>query len=66
MHAFPSNDDMENLVNAVRIANRSALLPVAVFFAGFFRLANALRFFWFDAFYAFGITMLLPWLLKFV
>lgn len=66
MHAFPSNDDMENLVNEVKNAKQSgSLLMAAKFFAGLLRLANALRVIWFDAIYAFGVTMLLPWLFSF-
>lgn len=34
----------------------------AKLFAGLLKIANALRVIWFDAIYAFGISMLLPWL----
>jgi hypothetical protein len=67
MHSFPSNEDMENLVNNVKNAKQGGpLLLTAKFFAGLLRLANALRVIWFDAIYAFGITMLLPWLFGFI
>ena len=67
MHAFPSNEDMENLVNNVKSAKQGgALLLAAKFFAGLLRLANALRVIWFDAIYAFTVTMLLPWLFGFL
>ncbi|MBI3290805.1 DUF3267 domain-containing protein [Candidatus Falkowbacteria bacterium] len=66
MHAFPSNEDMGNLVNNVKGAKQGGpLLLAAKFFAGLLRLANALRVIWFDAIYAFGVTMLLPWLFGF-
>lgn len=61
MHAFPSNDDMENFVHEVKESKHGGLLLVfAKLFAGFFWLANKLRFFWFDFFYAVGISMILP------
>ena len=63
MHAFPSNDDMENFVQEVKNAKQGGILLIfAKFFAGLLKIANALRVIWFDAIYAFGISMLLPWL----
>lgn len=63
MHAFPSNDDMENFVQEVKNAKEGGiLLMFAKLFAGLLKIANALRVIWFDAIYAFGISMLLPWL----
>jgi hypothetical protein len=42
MHAFPSNQDMENLVNEVKSAQKgSAFVVAAKLFAGLFWLANA-------------------------
>jgi len=61
MHAFPSNQDMNNFVEAVHQARGSGLLRVVVgFFARLFQFANALRAFWFDLFYAVGVSLLLP------
>jgi hypothetical protein len=39
------------------------LVLTARIFSGLFTVANALRFFWFDAIYAFGVSMFLPWAL---
>ncbi|OGQ04558.1 MAG: hypothetical protein A2W61_00440 [Deltaproteobacteria bacterium RIFCSPLOWO2_01_44_7] len=67
MHAFPSNEDMKNLVDNVKSAKQGGLLLlVAKFFAGLLRVANALRVIWFDAIYAFGIIILLPLLFGFL
>lgn len=67
MHAFPSNQDMNNLVNAVKKTNQDGwFLLIAKFFAKFFMIANGLRFIWFDAIYALGIALLLPWLFGFI
>jgi len=66
MHAFPSNDDMENLVNEVKNTQQGGFLLIAAkCFAGLLRLANALRVIWFDAIYAALVMMLLPLLLGF-
>lgn len=63
MHAFPSNDDMENFVHEVRKAKQAGILLVfAKIFAVLLKLANILKFIWFDALYAFGVCMFLPWL----
>ena len=63
MHAFPSNDDMKNFVQEVKdTKQRGILLVVAKIFASLLKLANVLRVIWFDAIYAFGISMILPWL----
>lgn len=67
MHAFPSNEDVENLVNTVRNTKRGGpLLLVTKFFAGLLKLANALRVLWFDAIYAVGVAMVLPGLFGFL
>lgn len=61
MHAFPSNEDMQNLVQAVKEEKKGGLLVFAAhLFAGIFWFANILRFFWFDAIYALCISFLLP------
>ncbi len=63
MHAFPSNVDMENFVQEVKNAKQGGILVVfAKIFTGLLKIANALRVIWFDAIYAFGVSMLLPWL----
>ena len=63
MHAFPSNDDMDNFVKEVKNAKQGGILLVlAKIFAGLLKIANTLRIIWFDAIYAFGVSMLLPWL----
>jgi hypothetical protein len=62
MHAFPSNHDARALWDQARKAARArrplALLsfPLVVLIV----LGNLLSFFWFDAFYAFGLGFLLP------
>jgi hypothetical protein len=62
MHAFPSNQDMNNFVaNVAHARQRGPLLWAAKFFSGLLRLANILRFFWFDLFYAVGVAAFLPW-----
>lgn len=64
MHAIPSNEDLQNFVASVRAEKGSGVLTLAAhFFAGFFWLANILRFVWFDAIYAIAISLLLPWAL---
>jgi hypothetical protein len=64
MHAFPSNVDMQSLVSAVKSAERGGLLLLSArFFAGLMWVANILRFFWFDAFYAALVSLALPWIL---
>ncbi len=64
MHAFPSNEDMDNFVNYVKHARfLGILIPFAYLFALIFKLANYLRFFWLDAVYAGIIAILLPYLL---
>lgn len=63
MHAFPSNTDMKNIIKQMDNSNSKGLALIFIILLGsLFRIANALRFFWFDAFYAFGISLLLPWL----
>jgi hypothetical protein len=63
MHAFPSNQDTENLLNAVKNENRGGLtLFAARCFSWIFKIANFLRIIWFDAIYSIGISLSLPWL----
>lgn len=63
MHAFPSNQDMNIFINeAKKLKTKGLSLIFIVFLVTLFKMANSLRFFWFDAFYAFGISFILPWL----
>lgn len=61
MHAFPSDTDMNTYLEATK-STRSKK-PI-VFFAKslslIFNIANKLRFFWFDFFYAIAIATILP------
>jgi hypothetical protein len=67
MHAFPSNDDMNAIVNEVKNEKAGGFaLVFAKFFFWVFKIANALRFIWFDAIYAIGASLLLPWLFGFI
>lgn len=61
MHAFPSNQDASSFLTEVK-ENKGAsfLYFVSVFFALLLKLANLLRFFWFDLIYAIFIGMLIP------
>jgi hypothetical protein len=62
MHAFPSNQDMNNFIHeAKKLKTKRFSLLFIFFLAILFKIANSLRFFWFDAFYAFGISLFLPW-----
>ena len=64
MHAFPSNEDMDNFTSEVKRAEGRGVLYVGVYLlAVVIKLANVLRIFWFDAIYAAGISLLLPWLI---
>jgi len=67
MHAFPSNADAESFVQQVKEAKRNGfLLVISKIFAVLIKIANALRFIWFDAIYAFVVSMILPSLFVFV
>ncbi|NRA73898.1 MAG: hypothetical protein HRU36_04065 [Rickettsiales bacterium] len=65
MHAFPSNETVKNFLQAVKNSRRGGVL---LFFARIFyvllRVANVLSFLWFDAIYAFIISVLLPLLIR--
>jgi len=62
MHAFPSNEDMNNFLATVKnTKERGLLLLAAKVSALLLQLANALRFFWFDLIYAYAVSMILPW-----
>jgi len=61
MHAFPSNVDIDNFIGAVKNTKESGgLLFFAQLFSYILKIANVLRFIWFDFFYAFGISQILP------
>ena len=62
MHAFPSNEDMNALVGMVSVQQKGGItLAIAKIVSWVFKIANALRFVWFDAIYAVGVSLLLPW-----
>ena len=64
MHAFPSNEDMESFLQAVKNTNQKGILLIfAKIFACLIKVANFLRCAWFDFFYALGISMILPGLI---
>ena len=64
MHAFPSNTDMKNFVDQMHLAAyKGPFYYLGRLFQGLIYLANGLRIVWFDAFYAAGVALLLPFLL---
>ena len=64
MHAFPSNDDIQNFTEQVAATkDRTVLYYAARLFRFFMFLVNGLRFFWIDLLYALAISFLLPTLL---
>lgn len=64
MHAFPSNTDMQSLQSFIkRKESNKWLLLVATLFCYLFKIANYLRFCWFDLLYAILIASLGPNLL---
>jgi len=64
MHAFPSDQDMESFLEAVKSSKKTGVLfGVAKGFACLLGIVNSFKGIWIDAFYAFGISMILPWLL---
>lgn len=64
MHAFPSAQDMTSFRERVAEEHDSGLIPtLAKVAAGFFRVANVLRIFWFDAIYALGTAVAVPLLI---
>jgi hypothetical protein len=61
MHAFPSNEDASNFLMEVKEnKGRSILYYISGLFAVLLRLANSLRFIWFDLVYAIVISLFLP------
>lgn len=63
MHAFPSNQDMQNFLYQVSNSKKNILYLFAKFFSIIIALANALRFFWFDFVYAMLVSLLLPFII---
>jgi hypothetical protein len=63
MHAFPSRQDAAVLTAQVREARGSGItLGLARGALALVTFANAARFFWFDAIYAVGVSLALPFL----
>jgi hypothetical protein len=55
---------MDNFTNVVKDSGVGGLPQLTgKIFSGLFKIANALRFFWFDFFYALIVALLLPWLM---
>jgi hypothetical protein len=64
MHAFPSGQDVENFIGAVRDSGQRGLLyAVSKAFQVIVRAANTLRFIWSDFIYAVAIAWLAPGLI---
>jgi len=64
MNAFPSNHDANNFLDMVKETRQKTLLYYsAELFALLIMLSNALSFLWFDALYAVGVGMIIPFLL---
>lgn len=64
MHAFPSNQDTKEFLKAVKeYKGKNLLWLLCLAFSLIIRLANLLRFFWFDLIYAIGISLLIPYLI---
>ena len=61
MHAFPSRQDARVFTTEVKAAHGGGpTLMLARVASGLISLANSLRVVWFDAIYAFGVSMLVP------
>ena len=64
MRAFPSNADASGFLREVREKRGiSILYLIAFLFSMLLKLANLLRYFWFDLFYAIFISLLMPYFL---
>ena len=64
MHAFPSNQDAENFVDAIEDAGRRGLLyGISRGFQGLIFIANVSRILWFDVLFALVVAWALPHLL---
>ena len=61
MHAFPSNHDIEAFTEVVnQNCGKGLMWRFAKLVEIIFNVANALRFFWFDLFYAIGVAFIIP------
>jgi hypothetical protein len=61
MHAIPSRQDAASFTAQVKQARGEGItLVLAQVLSGLITLANALRFFWFDAIYAVGVSLAIP------
>jgi hypothetical protein len=61
MHAFPSRQDANSFTAQVRESRGSGVtLLLARGLSALIGVANALRFFWFDFFYALGVSLAIP------
>jgi hypothetical protein len=65
VHAFPSNVDMKSFSHhAFKLSSNIIVKVFAVLLQILVFLSNLLRFFWFDLFYAMGISVIIPLLIK--
>lgn len=63
MHAFPSNQDMEELLSIIESSDQPIYIFLSVkIFSGLVKVANFFRFAWIDTLYAIGVSMALPYL----
>lgn len=61
MHAFPSNDDLNNFMDSLRSSAKLTLTYIISWpFVLIIKIANALRVLWFDLIYAVGLAWILP------
>ena len=62
MHSFPSTQDAENLWARAKeeAKNKNFLAIISMPLCVLIFIANLLKFFWFDAIYAFAVSILLP------
>lgn len=64
MHAFPSKEFSQHLWDSVSVPSKSRIVHgIHVLLMGVFSIVNFLKRLWFDAFYAFGIGIMVPRLL---
>ena len=58
MHAFPSNQDVDNLWTFSKKTSRKILLLITLPFLLIIKLANLLRFIWFDLIFAIALFLI--------
>lgn len=63
MHAFPSNQDADSLMQNAESTKKGASYLIVLPFIALIKLANAASFLWFDLIYAMGISVGFPYLL---